>query len=233
MKILALDSSAKSASVAILEDRKLLGEFFINIGLTHSQTLMPMVENLLKNININVNDIDVFAVTSGPGSFTGVRIGIASIKGMAMLNNTPCMPISTLYAMAYNFLGENAIICAVMDSRCGQVYNALFDVNGENITRLTKDRAISIENLYPEIEKCEKKVIFVGDGALLCYNNYKHINNVYIASEAKRYQRASGAAFAALDEYLKKPKETSSFDLVPEYLRVPQAERELKKKNNC
>lgn len=233
MKILALDSSAKSASVAVIEDTKLIGEFFINVGLTHSQTLMPMVADLLKNTNININDIDIFAVTSGPGSFTGVRIGVSSVKGMAILNDTPCMSISTLYAMAYNFLGENAIICAVMDARCGQVYNALFDVDNENVTRLTQDRAVSIKELHTEIEKYEKKVIFVGDGALLCYNTYKYSNNVCIACEAKRYQRASGVAFAAYNEYLKNHNVMSSFDLVPKYLRIPQAERELKKKNNC
>lgn len=227
MKILAIDSSAKPVSVAIIEDKKLLGEFFINISLTHSQTLMPMVESILNNTNININDIDAFAVTNGPGSFTGIRIGTSAIKGMAMLKDIPCIPVSTLYSMAYNLLGRDVIACAVMDARCGQVYNAIFDIDGENITRLTQDRTISIEELYSEIEKFEKKVIFVGDGAFLCYNNNKHNLNVHLANESIRYQRASSVAFAAYDQYLKGNAAISSMNLVPKYLRLPQAEREL------
>lgn len=232
MKLLAIDSSAKSASVAIIEDKKLLGEFFINVGLTHSQTLMPMVESILKSTNINIKDIDVFAVNAGPGSFTGIRIGVSSIKGMAMPENIPCIPISTLYSMAYNLLGANVIVCAVMDARCGQVYNAIFDVSGEKITRLSEDRTISIEKLYEELEKFEKKVIFVGDGSVLCYNKKEEYkSNVEIASEPIRYQKASSVAFAAFDEYLKGTSIVNSADLLPTYLRIPQAERELKTKN--
>lgn len=232
MKLLAIDSSAKSVSVAIIEDKKLLGEFFINVGLTHSQTLMPMVESILKSTNINIKDIDVLAVNAGPGSFTGIRIGVSSIKGMAMPRNVPCIPISTLYSMAYNLLGANVIVCAVMDARCGQVYNAIFDVSGEKITRLSEDRTISIEKLYEELEKFEKKVIFVGDGAVLCYNKKEEYkSNVEIASESIRYQKASSVAFAAFDEYLKGKPTVDSTDLLPTYLRIPQAERELKTKN--
>ncbi len=232
MKLLAIDSSAKSASVAIIENKKLLGEFFINVGLTHSQTLMPMVESILKSTNINIKDIDVLAVNAGPGSFTGIRIGVSSIKGMAMPGNVPCIPISTLYSMAYNLLGANVIVCAVMDARCGQVYNAIFDVSGEKITRLSEDRTISIEKLYEELEKFEKKVIFVGDGAVLCYNKKEEYkSNVEIASESIRYQKASSVAFAAFDEYLKGKPTVDSTDLLPTYLRIPQAERELKTKN--
>ena len=121
MKILAIDSSAKSASVAITDDKNLLGEFFINVGLTHSQTLMPMVEDILKNTNLKISNIDAFAVSSGPGSFTGLRIGIAAIKGMAFADEIPCIEVSTLYSMVYNFMGENAIICATMDARCNQI----------------------------------------------------------------------------------------------------------------
>lgn len=232
MKLLAIDSSAKSVSVAIIEDKKLLGEFFINVGLTHSQTLMPMVESILKSTNINIKDIDVLAVNAGPGSFTGIRIGVSSIKGMAMPGNVPCIPISTLYSMAYNLLGANVIVCAVMDARCGQVYNAIFDVSGEKITRLSEDRTISIEKLYEELEKFEKKVIFVGDGSVLCYNKKEEYkSNVEIASESIRYQKASSVAFAAFDEYLKGKPTVDSTDLLPTYLRIPQAERELKTKN--
>ena len=231
MKILAIDSSAKAASVAIIEDKKLLGEFFVNVGLTHSETLMPMVEDTLKNTNLKISDINAFAVSVGPGSFTGLRIGIAAIKGMAFADEIPCIEVSTLYSMAYNLIDENAIICAVMDARCNQVYNAVFDVCDEKITRLTPDITISIEELYFELEKLEKKVILVGDGAVLCYNKNKNNLNLRLAHENKRFQRASSVAFAAYDTYLNDNATISSADLVPKYLRIPQAERELIKKS--
>lgn len=232
MKILAMDSSAKAASVAILEDDKLIGETFINVKLTHSQTLMSMTEDLLKNTKTSIHEIDAFAVSAGPGSFTGVRIGISCIKGMAMPENKPCIPVSTLYSMAYNFIDANAIICAVMDARCNQVYNAMFDIFNGKITRLTEDRTISIEELYEEIKKTEKKVIFVGDGAELCYNKKGNIkNNVKIAPESKRYQRASGVAFSSY-ELFKDGEMSNCEDINPIYLRIPQAEREFNKKSN-
>ena len=231
MKILAIDSSAKAASVAIIEDKKLLGEFFVDVGLTHSQTLMPMVEDTLKNTNLKISDINAFAVSVGPGSFTGLRIGIAAIKGMAFADEIPCIEVSTLYSMAYNLIDENAIICAVMDARCNQVYNAIFDVCDEKITRLTPDRTISIEELYFELEKLEKKVILVGDGAVLCYNKNKNNLNLHLAHENKRFQRASSVAFAAYAAYLNDNATISSADLIPKYLRIPQAERELIKKS--
>ncbi len=231
MKILAIDSSAKAASVAIVEDGRLLSEFFINVGLTHSQTLMPMVEALLTNTGTNVEDIDVFAVAAGPGSFTGLRIGMSAIKGMALVNETPCCEVSTLHSMAYNFLGEKVLVCAVMDARCNQVYNAIFEVCGEKITRLTPDRTISIDELYVELQKLGREVLLVGDGALLCYNKNSANVNVRLAPEGKRFQRASGVAFAALEVLANGQEPTRSEDLVPKYLRIPQAERELGRKS--
>lgn len=228
MKILAVDSSAKAVSAAIIEDKKLLSEFFVNVNLTHSQTLLPMIEDILKNTMLKVGDVDAFAVSTGPGSFTGLRIGIAAIKGMAFTNEIPCIEVSTLHSMAYNFMGENVIVCAVMDARRNQVYNAIFEVCDEKITRLTPDRTISIDELYFELEKLEKKVFFVGDGAILCYNNYKNNLNLRLAFENKRFQRASSVAFAAFDSYLNAPEKIiNSVDLSPKYLRLPQAEREL------
>ncbi len=225
MKILAIDSSAKSASVAISENQKLLGEFFINNGLTHSQTLAPMVEDVLEVLKLNINEIDCFAVSTGPGSFTGLRIGIATIKGLAFANNSPCIGISTLYSIAYNFYGENKIVCVVMDAKCDNVYNAIFDVSKDKITRLTQDRLISIEDLFLEIEKLEKKVILVGDGAVLCYNKNKKNLKVYLAFENKQYQRASSVALAAYEFCLNGTAVIGSSELIPVYLRRSQAER--------
>ena len=237
MKILAIDSSAKAGSVAIVEGENLLGETFINIGLTHSQTLMPMVADLLKNTDISLNDIDAFAVSVGPGSFTGLRIGLASIKGMAFANETPCIAVSTLLTMAYNFLFENVTVCAAMDAHCNQLYSATFDVCEGVISRLTLDRAISVDALCAEISQLEKKVIFVGDGAVLCYNKIvsdPNFNNkeVFLAPESKRFQRASNVAFAAYDTYLKDGNNAliRAEDLVPKYLKLSQAERNLNSK---
>lgn len=231
MKILAIDSSAKAASVALVEDEHLLGEFFVNVGLTHSQTLMPMVEDLLRNANVKLSEIDVLAVSVGPGSFTGLRIGISAVKGMASVSDTHCFGVSTLESMAYNFVGENVLVCAVMDARCNQVYNAVFEVCDEKITRLTPDRTISIEDLYSELESFECEVVFVGDGALLCYNKNTGNLNVRLAHESKRFQRASSVAFAALNALAARKKTLNSEALRPVYLRLPQAERELKRKS--
>lgn len=225
MKILAVDSSAKSCSAAVLEDNKVLGSFFINTSLTHSQTLVPMINDVLKNTCIDINDIDAFAVSSGPGSFTGVRIGVSAIKGIAMPLNKPCISVSTLEAMAYN-LSEDCIAVCVMDARCNQVYNALFEIKDNTVKRLCDDRALSIDNLLIELKELDKKLILVGDGAELCYNSFgKELNNIYLACENIRYQNAVGVAFAASNKPL-----ISAEKLLPSYLRLPQAQRELKKR---
>lgn len=237
MKILAIDSSARAGSVAIVEDKTLLGETFINVGLTHSQTLMPMVADLFKNTDVSIEDIDVFAVSVGPGSFTGLRIGLAAIKGMAFSNETPCIAVSTLLSMAYNFLFEDVTVCSVMDAHCNQFYSATFDVCAEKITRLTPDRALSLEELCAEISKLEKKTVIVGDGAVLCYNKivsdpkFKD-KKFFLAPEGKRFQKASSVAFAAYDAYLKSGNDAlvRAEDLVPEYLKLSQAERNLNQK---
>ena len=229
MKILGIDSSAKSASVAVIDNDKILSEFFINTGHTHSQTLMPMINDALKCANISVNDIDLFAVNKGPGSFTGIRIGIATVKGMADVCKKPCIGISTLEAMSYNLLCTDCIACCVMDARCKQVYCALFEIHDGNIDRLTEDSAISIQELQNILKKYEKNKIFVGDGAELCYNELSDkLSNVYIAPENIRYQRASGVCLVARG----KDSFVEAEELVPEYLRLSQAERELNAKKN-
>lgn len=226
MKILAFDSSAKSASVALTDDNKIIGSYFTNTALTHSRTLVPMAQNLLENTNTSIESIDVFAVSSGPGSFTGVRIGVSAVKGMAMPLNKPCASVSTLEAMAYNFIQENCCVISLMDARCQQVYNADFKIKDGKIIRLCKDRALSIAQLYEEIKTLEGKVILVGDGAQLFYNSIKELSdNFTLAPEHLRYQNATGVAFAALN------KDTvSAGELMPSYLRLPQAQRELKKR---
>lgn len=231
MKILALDSSAKPASVSISEDEKILSNFYINIEQTHSQTLMPMIEALLKNTYIKIKDIDLFGVSKGPGSFTGIRIGMSAIKGLAMAYNKPCIGISTLNALAYNIKYFNGIICPVMDARCHQVYNALFECKNGNMERLTEDRAIDIDILSKELINFKKTINLVGDGALICYNELKNkINNINITPEYIRYQNANSVAYIAYNYISLHPEQiTSAQELFPEYLRPSQAERELKK----
>ena len=174
MNILGIDSSAVSVGAALVCDGKLLADGFINNKITHSQTLMPLVLSLLDNSRLTLADIDVFAVSAGPGSFTGLRIGISAVKGMAYALGKPCRAVSTLAAMAYNVPLFEGIVCAVMDARCSQVYNALFEVNGGAVTRLCDDRALKTDELKAELEAnyADKRIILVGDGAALCYDRF-------------------------------------------------------------
>lgn len=228
MRILGIDSSAKSASVALTDGEKVVGSFYTNTGLTHSQTLMPTIESLLKYSGISLDTVDLIAVNKGPGSFTGIRIGVAAAKGIADVKKMPVYGASTLGSMAYNLIDTNCIACCVMDARCSQVYNAFFDITDGKVTRLTEDNADSIENVINSLNKYEKNKIFVGDGAEICYNTLKDKSSVSIASPTHRFQSAVGVCFEAM--HTSSDKYIDSSMLVPEYLRLPQAQRELNKK---
>lgn len=231
MKILAVDSSAKTAGVAVVdENAQIISESFVNAGLTHSETLLPMVDSVLERAKLSIRDIDAFAVTNGPGSFTGIRIGIAAVKGLVAPHNTPCCGVSTLKAMAYNLMGDDCIACCAMDARCSQVYFAAFRCFAGKVERLTEDMAIPASKLIDYLaEYSAEKVICVGDGANIAYESlHDELPNVFLASANLRYQRAWGAACAAVSEDMDfKP----ASELLPVYLRLSQAERELKKKN--
>ena len=229
MLILALDSSAASASVALLEDGKILSEFYINTKQTHSQTLMPMVESVLKLTNKTLDDVTCMAVSAGPGSFTGVRIGVSCVKGLSMTRNIPCAGVSTLRAMAENARQLTGIVCAVMDARCGQVYNALFRAESGKLTRLCDDRALPIAELLDECKTFAEKIYLVGDGAELCYKTFEAVRAELLQPQL-RFQRASGVAMAA-QEMIENGQTVTPDALMPIYLRLPQAERELKAKN--
>ncbi len=227
MKILSVDSSSVTASVTITENGQVLAENFINNGLTHSQTLMPMVEKTISESGISVKDIDLFAITHGPGSFTGVRIGIASVKGMADALNKKCLPVSTLEAIAEPLKNDDVIACAVMDARCNQVYTAIFN-NGK---RLCEDKAVLIDELGDELKQYDKKIVFIGDGSVLCYDKlHENIQNCDIADEKIRYVHGSSIGFVAEEKIANGVEPINSENLVPFYLRLPQAERELKLK---
>lgn len=219
--LLSVDSSAVTASAALTEGERIIKSEFVNAGLTHSETLLPMIKRVMGEYK--ASDLDAIAVTVGPGSFTGVRIGVATVKGLAFNDSVPCIPVSTLEAIAYNFTNENAVVCAVMDARRMQFYNAIFKIGQGSVERLCPDRAISLDDLREELKSYDR-VIVAGDGAELCYNSL-NLDNVILAEAEKRYQNGIGVSKSALN------KEKISADrLMPVYLRPSQAERELKLK---
>ena len=226
MLILAFETSAKAASAALLEDGKLLGESYQNTGLTHSQTLMVMAEDLLKQCGKTVDDITAVAVAEGPGSFTGIRIGVAAAKGFAWGKNIPCYGISTLEAMAESLGIFEGYVCPVMDARRAQVYNALFYVNRGGIERVKEDRAIALSELSGELQTLEGAIYLVGDGSDLTYKTLSgELPNLVLPPEHRKHQRATGVAILAA----KKAAAGETGDgaaLQPNYLRLSQAERE-------
>lgn len=234
MKILSVECSASPASCAVIDDGKVRASSFVNAKLTHSQTLMPMILNTLDNSNTALCDIDKIAVSAGPGSFTGLRIGISAVKGLAAPKKTPCIPVSTLEAMAQNFCDRECVVCAVMDARCNQFYNALFEIKDGNIIRMTPDRALLADELKAEIAKItpEKQIIICGDGADLFYKTVCDFDNVYVAPEHLKYQSAIGVGIFAYKNS-DKAETVSPEKLLPTYLRLPQAERELKAKTEA
>lgn len=233
MKILSLECSAVPCSAAIFEDGKIIASAFVNVKLTHSQTLMPMVEALLNSSKTDISEIEGFAISAGPGSFTGIRIGISAVKGLAAPKNLPCAGVSTLYAMAQNYRDTDCVVCAVMDARCNQVYNALFDITDGKITRLCPDRALMCPQLAEELKNISqnngKRVIIVGDGTDIFYPFTEGEENIIKSDSQRRYQNAVGVAFAAAESF-EKGETAEPQALLPIYLRLPQAERELKLK---
>lgn len=226
MRILAFETSAKAASVALLDEGKLIGEYYQNCGQTHSRTLMKMAQDLLDNCGLIVKDLTAVACAAGPGSFTGVRIGVAAAKGLAWGAEKPCVGVSTLEAMAQQAAEFDGLICCAMDARREQVYNALFTCQDGVLTRCTEDRAISMEELEKELKNTEKPKIMVGDGAQLCYNTFgKSLFGCICAPEHLVMQRASGVALTA-QRMLQTGAEFNGAELVPNYLRLSQAERE-------
>ncbi len=224
IKILALDSTADISSVSVCCGDRLVSEITNNTGNTHSQTLLPSVEQALKMAELSVDDIDVFACSTGPGSFTGVRIGVATVKGIAYGRSKPCVPVSTLEALAYNLVGFNGIICPVMNARRSQVYNALFKCDNGVISCLCPDRAISIADLDSELSGLEEPIYLCGDGYSITENGFCKTNISFVPVRY-RYQSAYGVAQIALAKF-SRGEFVSDTQLAPIYLRPSQAERE-------
>jgi len=222
MLILAFESSAKAASVALVKDGSLISQYSQNSGLTHSRTLLPMAEDLLKNAEYKLSDIDCFAVAHGPGSFTGIRIGVSAVKGLAWAADKACIGVSTLEAMAWHGLAAGGYICCVMDARRNQVYNAIFKIENSIPVRVTEDRPISLAELAAEVKALNAPMFLVGDGAAITKAFFDAEGlEALVAPENIRYQDAWGVAMAAQD---KTPGNADS--LLPVYLRLSQAERE-------
>ena len=226
MKIIALESSAVTASVAVCEDEVLLAQAFQNSGLTHSVTLMPMAADLLKNAGLTLDDMDVVAVAAGPGSFTGIRIGVAAAKGLAWPGDKLCAPCSTLESMAWQAAHMGGEVCAVMDARRQQVYNGCFLGTEDGMVRLSEDRAIGLDELTEEVKKSGNPQILVGDGAELCYNAFRAAGiPARLAPPHLLRQTAWGVARAAL-ELARQGKLVPAGQMTPQYHRLSQAERE-------
>ncbi len=222
MLILAFESTAKAASCALLRDGKLVSQYTQCSGLTHSRTLLPMGEDMLKNAELKLADVDLLAVAHGPGSFTGVRIGVSMVKGLAWASDKPCVGVSTLEAMAWHGLAAGGLVCPVMDARRSQVYNALFRIVDGSPRRLTEDRPIALEKLAEELRAYNERVFLVGDGAELSFRALTEKGlPCSLAPENLRMQSAWGVAMAAMD---KTPG--TADELLPVYLRLSQAERE-------
>ena len=222
MLILAFESSAKAASVALVRDGRLLSQSIQVSGLTHSRTLLPMAEDMLKNCELTLGDVDLFAVAHGPGSFTGVRIGVSTVKGLCWGAQKPCVGVSTLEAMAWHGLAAGGLVCPVMDARRAQVYNALFRIEAGRPVRLCPDRAISLGELADELRAFGESVFLIGDGAAITKSFLDALSlPCRIAPDDLVWQDAWGVAMAAQD---KEP--TDGAALLPVYLRLSQAERE-------
>ena len=232
MKILAFETSAKAASVAITDNGKLLGESYQNTGLTHSQTLMVMAEDLLKACNLSVKDVEAVAVAAGPGSFTGIRIGVAAAKGFAWGAELPCYGVSSLEAMARNLGIWNGYVVPAMDARRSQVYTAVFHAEKGILSRVEEDMAISLAELGGKIKNYEEPVFLVGDGAVLCYNTLlEEVPGLVLPPEHRMHQRAAGVALAA-QRMADDGDPGNGAELTPNYFRLSQAERERLAREN-
>lgn len=230
--LLAFETSAKAAGVALMDGNILLGETYQNTGLTHSQTLLSMAENLIANCGKTPEDITAVAVAAGPGSFTGVRIGVAAAKGFAWGKEIPCYGVSTLEAMARGLGIYNGLVLCAMDARRDQTYTALFRFTAGEMSRLMEDSAISFAELENLIKNYEEPIFLVGDGSILCYNTLKAtVPRLILPPEHKMHQRGVGVALAAMAQ-MARGEQGDGESLAPNYLRLSQAERERLTREN-
>lgn len=227
MKILALDSSGMTASVAVAEEDRLLAEYTVNYKKTHSQTLLPMLDEVAKLIELDLDSIDAIAVAGGPGSFTGLRIGSATAKGLGLALKKPLVHVPTLEGMAYNFYGSDEVICPMMDARRSQVYTGIYQFEEDHLQILEDQMAVAVEEVIEKLNQIGKRVILLGDGVLAYKEQIQaQLRIPYrIAPIHLQQQRASSLAVCAMT-YVKQGKIETAAEHQPDYLRVSQAERE-------
>ena len=227
MKLLAIDSSAQVASVAVLSDTAVLAEYSVDYKKTHSQTLLPMIDEVLRMTETKQSDIDAIAVAAGPGSFTGLRIGAATVKGLAMVWNVPIVPVSTVAGLACNYAGTDACVCPLMDARRGQVYTGVYGFEGSTIVEHLPDACLTIDPLLAKVNDLGRRVIFLGDAIEIFREKIKTTVTVpyEIAPVHLAKQRASSVGWLGMELY-RQGKTVSAEEFVPTYLRVSQAERE-------
>lgn len=234
MKILVLESSGLVASVALMEEDKMVGEFTMNYKKTHSQTLLPMVDELVKMIGFDMKELDAVAISKGPGSFTGLRIGSATAKGLSQALNIPVVPVSTLEGLAANLFGVTGVICPMMDARRAQVYTGIFAYEGDKLVTKMEDSAIAVSELIDTLNKNGEPVIFLGDGVPVYEKMLEEGLTVpYLIAPAHLNRQRAGAVGTLAVQYYKEGKVEASKDHKPEYLRKSQAERELLEKQNA
>ena len=232
MKILAFDTSAKTASVAVCDGGNILGVSNIDNGLTQSELVLPMAEALLSQLKMSFADVELYAVTVGPGSFTGVRIGVSTVKGLAFGRDIPCAPVSTLEALAENAAGLSGLIVPCMDARRGQFYTATFSATGEGISRMTPDRAISAEELAEELRSYEGDIYITGDGYDVAHKLLSSLG-IKLATTPYLLRSQNAVSIARVAERMHaQGLSVSERELSPTYLRLPQAERERLEREN-
>ena len=233
MKILGIECCTKACSAALYEDGKITASFSLNGRLTHSETLLPIIKSIYEISSSSLENTDYIAVTIGPGSFTGIRIGLATAKGIAQGKDKPMIGLSSLEALCYNVTNFEGIICPCLDARRSQVYNAIFEFQNGNLIRLCDDRALSVDELKDDLKKYDKPIMFLGDGACLVYDSITDGTKKVLASENDIYLRADSVCLAAANEVGLCTFRPQNFkDITPVYLRLSQAEREKKERES-
>lgn len=233
MKLLALDSSGLVASVAIVTEEALLAEYTVNFKKTHSQTLLPMLEEIVNMVELDLADIDAIAVAAGPGSFTGLRIGSATAKGLGLALDKPIVAVPTLDGLAYNFCGTDKLVCPMMDARRNQVYTGLYEFNGNEMKIVKPQTAVLVDEMLEEINKLGREVIFLGDGIAVYQESIKEKTKVSFEFAPVHMNRQRAGAVGALGMiYYKNNQIEKAAEHEPVYLRLSQAERERAERQN-
>ena len=227
MKILGLDSSGLVASVAIVEDDNLLGEYTVNYKKTHSQTLLPMLDEIAKMIELDLNSIDAIAIAGGPGSFTGLRIGSATAKGLGLALKKPIVNVPTVDGIAYNLVGHRDMVCPLMDARRNQTYTGLYRFDGDKMEVVLEQCAVGIDEIVGKINTIGQTVVFLGDGVPVFRDYLKENCKVpYLFAPAHMNKQRAGAVAVLGMQYFKECRFETAEEHKPEYLRLSQAERE-------